>query len=243
MALIEQGAIDTEGDSKELITNGKICRKAALHMQFNGPDKMLGARLMNAIAGKLKENAKEKNEVTKEEIIAAVKAAVANSTLTLEELAAAVGLENKLRNATDEQRAKLAAAIAEALELPPETPAEELLKAAEEAFKEAADVAESVVEAEANEAAGGRKIKNAKGEEEDNPLYLYISEKFKGKNRKEREKIRNSLASDPLAVHLRSQQADGKSGTTVKVKNSAGNDLASLDEQIDKILNKGVPNG
>jgi transcriptional regulator with XRE-family HTH domain len=210
-------------------------------MQFNGPDKMLGARLMNAIAQKLKENGKEKNEVNTEELIKLVKAAIANNTLTLEELAAAVGLENKLRNATDEQRAKLAAAIAEALELPPETPVEELLKAAEEAFKEAADAAESVVEAEANEAAGGKKTKNAKGEEEDNPLYLYVLDKFKGKNRKEREKIKNSLANDPIAVKLRSQQADG--GTVLKITNGEKNDLTSLDEQIDKILNKGVTNG
>jgi lambda repressor-like predicted transcriptional regulator len=179
--------------------------------------------------------------VTKDDIIAAVKAAIANSTLTLEELAAAAGLENKLRNATDEQRAKLAAAIAGALELPPETPVEELLKAAEEAFAEAADAAESVVEAEANEAAGGRKLKNAKGEEEDNPLYLYVVEKFRGKNRKEREKIRNSLATDPIASRLRSQQADGS--TVLKLKNGKDNDLSSLDEQIDKILNKGVSNG
>jgi lambda repressor-like predicted transcriptional regulator len=236
MDLIAAGAVDIESDTSELITNGKVCRKAALRMQFNGPDKALGARIMNAIAKQNKEN-----QMGKEELLAAIKAAIANSTLTLEEISKAAGLENKLRNATDEQRAKLAAAIAEALELPPETPAEELLKAAEEAFKEAADAAESVTEAEANEAAGGKKIKNAKGEEEDNPLYLYIIDKFKGKNRKERAAIRNSLSKDPIAVKLRSQQADGF--TITRANNEKKNDLASLDEQIDKILNKGASNG
>jgi lambda repressor-like predicted transcriptional regulator len=242
MELISAGKVDFDTESEELVQNGTVYRRAAVKLQSNADQKALAGRVLNAIS-KIRKNSKEKNEVTKEEIIAAVKAAVANSTLTLEELAAAVGLENKLRNATDEQRAKLAAAIAEALELPPETPAEELLKAAEEAFKEAADAAESAVEVEANEAAGGRKIKNAKGEEEDNPLYLYIAEKFKGRNRKEREKIRNALAADPVAVRLRSLQADGKGGTTITVKNGAGSDLAGLDEQIDKILNKGVNNG
>jgi lambda repressor-like predicted transcriptional regulator len=242
MELISAGKVDFDTESEELVQNGMVYRRAAVKLQSNVDQKAMAGRVLNAIA-KLRQNAKEKNEVTKEEIIAAVKAAISNNTLTLEELAAAVGLENKLRNATDEQRAKLAAAIAEALELPPETPVEELLKAAEEAFKEAADVAESVVEAEANEAAGGKKIKNAKGEEEDNPLYLYVVEKFKGKNRKEREKIRNSLANDPVAVHLRSQQADPKNTTTVTVKNGAGNDLGNLDEQIDKILGTGVNNG
>jgi lambda repressor-like predicted transcriptional regulator len=240
MELISAGKVDFDTESEELVQNGMVYRRAAVKLQSNADQKALAGRVLNAIS-KLRKNSKEKNEVTKEEIIAAVKAAIANSTLSLQELAAAVGLENKLRNATDEQREKLSAAIAEALELPPETPVEELLKAAEEAFKEAADVAESVVEAEANEAAGGKKIKNAKGEEEDNPLFLYIHEKLKGKNRKEREKIRNSLATDPVATRLRSQQADGS--TVLKLKNGDKNDLASLDEQIDKILNKGVTNG
>lgn len=242
MELISAGKVDFNTESDELVRNGMVYRRAAVKLQSDADQKGLAGRVLNAVS-QLRQNAKEKNEVTKEEIIAAVKAAVANNTLTLEELASAAGLENKLRNATDEQRAKLAAAIAEALELPPETPVEELLKAAEEAFKEAADAAESAVEAEANEAAGGKKIKNAKGGEEDNPLYLYILEKFRGRNRREREKIRNSLAGDPVAVHLRSRQADGKGGATVTVKNGDTNDLAALEEQIDKILNKGVTNG
>jgi lambda repressor-like predicted transcriptional regulator len=242
MELIAAGKVDYDTESEELVRNGTVYRRAAVILQSNAEKKALAGRVLNAVSN-LKKNSKEKNEVTKEEIIAAVKAAVANNTLTLEELAAAVGLENKLRNATDEQRAKLAAAIAEALELPPETPVEELLRAAEEAFKEASDAAESVVEAEANEAAGGKKIRNAQGGEEDNPLYLYLAEKFKGKNRREREKIRSSLASDPIAVHLRSQQAGGSGGPTVKLRNGAGSDIAALDAQIDKILNRGAVNG
>jgi hypothetical protein len=240
MKLISAGKVDLDTESGELVQNGTVYRRAAVKLQSNADQKALAGRVLNAIAEKLRQNAGEKNKVTKEEIIAAVKAAVANSTLTLEELAAAVGLENKLRNASDEQRAKLAAAIAGALELPPETPVEELLKAAEAAFKEAAEAAESVVEAEANEAAGGKKIKNEKGGEEDNPLYLYVREKFRGKNRKEREKILNSLAEDPIAFRLRSRQADGRNSAVITVKNGGGGGLDELQTQIDKILNAGT---
>jgi lambda repressor-like predicted transcriptional regulator len=206
MDLISRGEIDIDGDTKELTANGKVCRKAALHMQFNGPDKALGARLMNAIAKKL--NHKEKNQVPKEELMEAIKAAIANSTLTLEEISQAVGLENKLRNATDEQRAALVKAIAEALELPPETPAEELLKAAKAAFDEAEEAAESVVEAEAANIANGKKIKNADGTEADNPAYIYAKDKLKGQRGQKLKNSIESLKKDTVMLSLRSKQAD-----------------------------------
>jgi alanyl-tRNA synthetase len=119
-----------------------------------------------------------------------------------------IGMENKLRNATDEQRAKLAAAIAEALELPPETPAEELLKAAKEAFDEVEAAAESVVDAEANKLAGGAKLKNADGTEVDNPVYLYAKDKLKGLRGKQLNSAVEKLKTDPVAIALRSKQAD-----------------------------------
>jgi transcriptional regulator with XRE-family HTH domain len=189
-------------------------------MQFNGPDKTLGARLMNAIAKKL--NHKEKNQVTKEEIIAAIKAAIANNTLTLEEISQAVGMENKLKNATDEQRAKLVAAIAEALELPADTPTEELLKAAQAAFDEAEQAAESVVEAEAVNIANGKKIKNADGTEADNPAYIYARDKLKGRRGQALKNSIESLKKDTVMLSLRSKQADSR--VTVSNAKTNGDD-------------------
>jgi hypothetical protein len=219
MALIEQGAIDTESEGKDLTVNGKVCRKAALRLQFNGPDKTLGARVMNAIARKLKgvhvQNTKEKNGMTLEEIIAWLKNAIANNQLTVEDLVKQLGMENKLRNATDEQRAKLQAAIAEALELPPETPVEELLKAADAAFKEAEQAAESVVEAEANRLAETRKLKNADGSETDNPVYLYAKNSLKGKRGKQLNEAVEALKQDPVMLSLRSKQADTRTSITL----------------------------
>jgi lambda repressor-like predicted transcriptional regulator len=213
MALIEQGAIDTESESDELVKDGKVYRRAAVALQSNADQKALAGRVLNAIAQKLK-NTKEKNGMTKEELLAAIKAAIANSTLTLEEISQALGMENKLRNATDEQRAKLQAAIAEALELPPETPVEELLKAAEAAFKEAEEAAESVVEAEANKLAENRKLKNADGTEVDNPVYIYARNSLKGKRGKQLNEAVEALKKDPVMMSLRSKQADTRTTIT-----------------------------
>jgi lambda repressor-like predicted transcriptional regulator len=218
MDLIAAGAVDTEIDSSEMIVNGKVCRKAALHMQFNGPDKALGAQIVNAI----KKNYKEKNQVTKEELLAAIKAAIANSTLSLKEISQAVGLENQLKNATDEQREKLVTAIAEALELPPNTPAEELLTAAKAAFDEAEEAAESVVEAEASNIANGKKLKNADGTEVDNPAYAYAREKLKGQRGQKLKNSIESLKKDTIMLALRSKQADTR--VTVSGTRTDGDD-------------------
>jgi transcriptional regulator with XRE-family HTH domain len=213
MNLIAEGAVDISSDDSELIANGKVCRKAALRMQFNGPDKALGARIMNAI----KKNHKEYNQVTKEEIIAALKAAIANNTLTLEEISKALGMENKLRNADDEQRAKLVAAIAEALEMPAETPARELLKAVTEILKEAEETAEAVSEAEANQLSGGAKIKNADGSEIDNPAYIHAKNQLSGKRGKVLKNAVEALKKDPVMLALRSKRADpAPEGSAIK---------------------------
>ena len=219
MALIEQGAIDTESESDTLVKNGKVVRKAAVTLQSHSEKAALAGRVLNAIAKKLKglkaPNTKEKNGMTKEEILAAVKAAIANNTLTLEEISQVLGMENKLRNATDEQRAKLQAAIAEALELPPETQVEELLKAAGAAFKEAEQAAESVVEAEANRLAETRKLKNADGTETDNPVYLYARSVLKGKRGRQLNEAVEALKKDTVMLSLRSKQADTRTAITL----------------------------
>jgi hypothetical protein len=175
-------------------------------MQFNGPDKALGARIMNAI----KKNHKEKNHVTKEEIIAAIKAAIANNTLTLEEISQAVGMENKLRNADDEKRASLVKAITEALELPPDTPADKLLETVTGILKDAEEAADAIVEAEANALSGGAKIKNAEGAETDSPAYIHAKNQLKGKRGKVLKNAAEALKTDPVMQALRSKQADGR---------------------------------
>ncbi|MDR1588206.1 MAG: hypothetical protein LBS57_12185 [Treponema sp.] len=210
MDLITAGAVDIESDSSELIADGRVCRKAALRMQFNGPDKALGARIMNAI----KKNYQEKNQVTKEEILAAIKAAIANNTLTLEEISQAVGMRNKLRNADDEKRASLVKAITEALELPADTPAEKLLEAVTGILKDAEEAAEAMVEAEANTLSGGAKIKNADGTDADNPAYIHVKNQLRGKRGKTLKNAVEALKTDTVMLALRSKQADPRSTAT-----------------------------
>jgi hypothetical protein len=217
MALIEQGAIDMDSESAELVKNGKVFRQYAVKLQSTA-DKALAGRVLNAIAEKIKDkkvpNTKEKNGMNYDEILAWIKNAIANNNLTAEKLMGDIGMENKLRNATDEQRAKLAAAIAEALELPPETPVEELLKAAKEAFDEVEAAAESVVDAEANKFSGGAKLQNAEGKDEDNPLYQYAKDKLKGLRGKQLNSAVEKLKTDPVAIALRSKQADTRVNAT-----------------------------
>jgi hypothetical protein len=215
MALIEQGAVDMESESDTLVKEGKVIRKAAVHLQSNSEKAALAGRVLNAIAKRHKANTKENNGMTLDEIIAWLKNAIANNQLTVEDLVAQLGMENKLRNATDEQREKLQAAIAEALELPPETPVEELLKAAEAAFKEAEEAAESVVEAEANKLAETRKLKNADGTETDNPVYLYARNFLKGKRGKRLNEAVAAIKNDPVMLSLRSKQADTRTTITL----------------------------
>ena len=143
-----------------------------------------------------------------DKILEWLKNAITNNSLTAEKLMADIGFQNKLRNATDEQRAQLAKAIAEALDLPPETTPEELLKAAKEAFDEVEAAAETVVEAAANGLAESKKIKNADGTEVDNPVYLYAMSQLKGKRGKLLNSAVEALKSDKIMASLRSKQAD-----------------------------------
>jgi len=207
MELIEKGSIDMNSESDTLVKNGKVFRQYAVTLQSTA-DKAFAGRVLNAIAKKT--NTKEKNGMNYEEILAWLKNAIANNSMTAEKLMADIGMENKLRNATDEQRAKLATAIAEALELPADTPVEELLKAAQEAFAEVEAAAESVVEATANELANGKKLKNADGTEVDNPVYMYAKDKLKGLRGKQLNSVAEKLKTDSVMVALRSKQADMK---------------------------------
>ena len=92
---------------------------------------------------------------------------------------------------------------------------EELLKAAEAAFKEAEQAAESVVEAEANKLAENRKLKNADGTESDNPVYIYAKNSLKGKRGKQLNQAVEALKQDPVMLSLRSKQADTRTTITL----------------------------
>ena len=240
MALIEKGAVDMESESEELVKNGKVFRKAAVKLQSTS-DKALAGRVLNAIAQKNKIKNRRKSmgkffnaegeplALTYEDVIEFLKNGIANNSFTSEKLMKDIGFENKLRNATDEQRAQLAKAIAEALDLPPETTPEELLKAAKEAFDEVEAAAETVVEAAANELANGKKLKNADGTEEDNPVFLYAMSQLKGKRGKQLNSAVEALKNDKIMASLRSKQAD------TRVNAKEGGDSEAKDAGIREV--------
>jgi len=238
MALIAKGAVDIDSESTELVKNGKVYRKAAVALQSTS-DKAYAGRVLNAIAAKMKDKNVPKTKpfrrngmklfynaeggeipLTLEDVVEWCKKAITNNQLTAEELMKAIGFENKLRNATDEQRVKLVAGIIEALSLPADTSNEDLIKAVQDALKAADEAAETVVEAAANELAEGKKIKNADGTEVDNPVYLYAIEKLKGKRGKQLNSAAEDLKKDQIMISLRSKQAD----TRVNAETKKGED-------------------
>jgi hypothetical protein len=151
---------------------------------------------------------KEHNEVDKAEIIAAVKAAIANNTLTLEELAQAVSMENKLRTRNDDELQAAAKEIVKLVELEPGATAQEIKAEVETLVQEVAETAEALIEAEAEELANGKKLKNADGTERDNPVYLYAKKELSGKRGKTLKNAVEKLKSDQIMLDLRSKQAD-----------------------------------
>jgi hypothetical protein len=229
MALIEAGAVDNDEESEELVKNGKVYRRAAVKPQSTA-DKALAGRVLNAIAAKLKSLEKEQKQVTKQEIIDAAKIAITNNELSLEELADALKMENKLRNTSDEQREKLTAAIAEALELPPETSVEDLLKAAKAAFDELKEAGEAVVDAEAAELTNGKKLKNSDGTEADNPAYLYAVEKLRGQRGQKLKNSKEALKKDAVLTALMSKNADPR--VTTQAGGKGGADYSAVDMEV-----------
>ena len=206
MALIEKGAIDMNSESNELVKNGKVFRKAAVNLQSTS-DKALAGRVLNAIAVKTK-NTKERNGMNKDELITALKAAIANNQITLEEIANAVGLENKLRKSSDADLEEMKAELCEALDLPPDTTTKELIKEIEEVLEELKELEETTVDITADELANGKRIKNADGTESDNPVYLYAKKVLKGLHGKQLNSAAEKLKNDPVMIALRSRQAD-----------------------------------
>ena len=146
--------------------------------------------------------------LTYEQVLEWLKNAITNNNLTTEKLVGDLGMENKLRKHSDEEAAEMKKDLCEALELPADASAEKIVEAVEEILDEADKAAESVVDAEANELAGGKKITNAAGKEEDNPVFVYARNQLKGKRGKQLNEAVKVLKDDPVMLALRSKQAD-----------------------------------
>jgi len=240
MALIEKGAIDMISESKELVKNGKVFRKAAVALQSTS-DKAFAGRVLNAIAEKNKSKIRRKamsilNKfhnaegepigLTYQDVIEWLKNAITNQTITAEDLMRDIGFQNKLRKNEDELREDLEDSIIECLGLPEEASTKEILEAVKDILEENEEAANSIVEAKANELAGEKKIKNSDGTETDNPVYVHAKRELKGKRGKELNSAAEKLKDDPVIQALRSKQAD----TRVVAKNSSEEDKPKMRE-------------
>ena len=136
------------------------------------------------------------------------KNAITNNQITSEKLMTDLGYGNKLRKNEDEQREKLASAIIAAIGLPAESTPEQIIEAVTAILKENDAVAESTVNAVASEFAGGKTVKNADETETENPVYLYAKNQLKGLRGKQLNDATEKLKADPIAISLRSKQAD-----------------------------------
>jgi len=141
---------------------------------------------------------------TKEEAIAILKNAIANSQTTLVEIAKGVGLEALLRNETDEQNAALVVAVNAKLG---DKPLEKL----EAILVENSAAQAAVIEKAVETVAGPRLEKNAKNEDVANPAHAYAAKACEGLSDDALKNAVEGLKKDPVILALNAQRADGDS--------------------------------
>jgi hypothetical protein len=226
MALIENGAIDTEGDSDDLVSNGKVCRNTALRMQFNGPDKALGARVMNAIAAKLKSTGGSQKETkmadttpsfTLEDAYKKMGNMMKNGDLTFDEIANALGKSDHLKKNADNDNAKVISALKAAVGLQDAATLDDLQSAIATVLKDNQDASEASAEVDANRAAGPEKLANGA----ENIAFVhakkFLNERYHatGGMRPDAKKAAlDALNADKEFIALKSQNAAGMGGAS-----------------------------
>lgn len=205
LALIENGAIDYTSEGNELIVNGKVCRKAALHMQFNGTDKALGSLLMNAIAKQKRRN----KTMDKQQLLEALRNAFLNNQITLEDIAAITGTENKLKTKNDEASVSVLADIKKALALAEDATPDDIRKALDVLLQDAEAAAEADTEVQAQNIAGPATINGL-----ENVANRYVREKLRGVKMANRKTfIENTLKNDVVLKTLLGNNASGRAGS------------------------------
>jgi hypothetical protein len=210
--LINKGFYFTDKtDSDEIIQNGKVSRVALDHIISRGnaeswQKKALGAidRQENKRRGNTKDNKKRRATMDKQEILEAVKNAIRNNTITLNDVAEEAGLEEQLKDKEDDARAELVKKITEKLE----AAEEDILERIAELLATEETAEEVIAEGIANSMVGSKTVINAQGKEEANPSYEYVMDKLKGKHGKALKIASDALKNDNVLLALVSKQND-----------------------------------
>jgi hypothetical protein len=210
IALIQEDKIcETPGGA--LVENGKLNRLAAVALQSDAENSAFAGRLLNAIAARRKNKETRSKTMTKQEILDAAKTAVTNNDLTLEEVAAYIGKENKLKNADEAEKLKILETIRGALGLESGAKAEAVKAAVEELLTTAEGTAEVVAETEANKLIQSS-IKN-RDEEMEKAMVDYVKNQLAphGKkilNKKYRAEVLEKFKDDKVLNYMRGKQAE-----------------------------------
>ncbi|MDR0474385.1 MAG: hypothetical protein LBH43_12025 [Treponema sp.] len=208
-SLIGNGQIDykTKSESGEIIQNGQVTYSVLRHLSRSSNSRTPGLAELLSLADKQRNRRKtmgdEDKVITKEDAVRALAGLYANGLVTVAEVAKGIGstAPSFLRNEQDEENGKLANSVRERLGGDPLAELDRLLntKAENEKF---------LVQNAVRSQAGPEKIKNAKGEEADNPAYDYAMKVCNGKAGQELKNALEALKTDSVMLTLLGNQAD-----------------------------------
>jgi hypothetical protein len=214
-ALINSGQIDRETDIEgSVVQNGKVYRSALRRLvsRASNEDKPELTALLSAFDRKHNELHGGKT-VDKIEAMDVLKNCVLNGQTNLGEIAAAVGLSAKVRNEDDEKNAETVRALNSKLG---EKPLEKL----ETILAENAKSAQAILENQVADypSIGAKRVKNAEGEDVDNPVFVYALMKCQGKKGDEVKASLDALKDDPIMKNLLGARADSFSAINTAIQ-------------------------
>ena len=208
-SLIEQGRVDykSKANGDEIIQDGLVAYSALRRLAANADSRTPELTELVSLADKKRNRRNKMGDedkiVTKEEALKTLKGLYANGLVSMAEIAEGIGSNASefVRNDADRKNAELAKAVNEKLGENPMDKLDAMLNTRQETEK-------LLVENAVREQVGSAKIKNAKGEEVDNPAYAYAIKMCNGKAGKQLREALDALKEDPIMISLRGAQAD-----------------------------------
>jgi hypothetical protein len=201
--LIRNGQVNytdpLEGD--EFIHDGKVYRSVLRRMASHA-NADAGVKELISLIDKGK-NQKGKKPMEKDELIQGLKGLYGNGLVNMTEIANGIGstAPEYIRSEQDKKNAEL---VKQFNALLGDNPVEE----AEKLLNTRAENERYLVENAVRDQVGAPKVKNAKGEEIDNPAYLYGKKVCNGLAGKPLRDALDGLKNDPVMQNLLSAQAD-----------------------------------
>ena len=204
--LIENGQIDYKSKGDEIIQNGQVTYSALRRYAANADSRTPELAELLSLADKKRNRRKTMDDdkvITKDEAIKVLAGLFMNGLVNMAEIAEGIGQKAVvfLRNEQDDANATLANGVRQRLGEKPLDELERLLntKTENERF---------LVQNAVRSQVGDEKIKNAKGEEVENPAYQYAMKICNGKVGNDLATVLDGLKNDPVMQTLRAAQAD-----------------------------------